>query len=435
MAVEVRYVGTRSRDNWSNLNYNEFDIVENGFVNEFRHAQANLQANLAAGKGATFAYTGLPGTAPLPVFLAFFNGVGAGNAGDPSVYSGTNWSNSTFLGYLAARNPQPFNFASASTSSTTPGLMGNSTFRANAAKAGLAANYFIVNPENLGGAIVVSNLNKTRYNALQLELRRRYAQGLQFQLSYAYGHEYDTSFYSFRRSLVYNTPAGNSGNIPQSFKSNIVYDLPFGRGRRWGGGANGVLDRIIGGWQIGIVSRLQSGTPVDLGNVRLVGMSKSDVQKMFKLRFDNAGKQVYMLPEDVVQNTILAFSVSPTSASGYSGAAPTGRYFAPANGPDCIELEGTGNAGGYGDCGIRSLVINGPMFQNHDIRVAKRTTVVGHTNLEFAAQLLNAFNHPNFLPVAGTTANNPALLSSYQLTGLQGQDTARTIQLEVRFNW
>ena len=60
---------------------------------------------------------------------------------------------------------------------------------------------------------------------------------------------------------------------------------------------------------------------------------------MFKLRFDDAGKQVYMLPQDVIDNTILAFSVSATSASGYAGAAPTGRYFAPANGPDCIEVD------------------------------------------------------------------------------------------------
>ena len=35
------------------------------------------------------------------------------------------------------------------------------------------------------------------------------------------------------------------------------------------------------------------------------------------------------------------------------------------------------------------------MFQQHDIRISKKTTVVGHTNIEFAAQLLNAFNHAN----------------------------------------
>ena len=182
-------------------------------------------------------------------------------------------------------------------------------------------------------------------------------------------------------------------------------------------------------------SRLQSGTPVNLGNVRVVGMSQKEVQKMFKLRFDDAGKQVYMLPEDVVTNTIAAFNVSSTSANGFAGNAPTGRYFAPANGPDCIELENTANAGGFGDCGVRALVLNGPMFQQHDIRISKRTTIVGRTNLEIAAEMLNAFNHPNFLPVAGTTANNPATIASYQLTGLQGQEGSRVIQLEFRFNW
>jgi len=432
MAVEVRYVGTRSRDNWQNLNYNEFNIVENGFLQEFRNAQANLQANIAAGRGATFAFTGAPGTVPLPVFLAYYNAQPTANAGNAALYTGGNWTNATFLGFLAAKNPNPFGFAS---TNTTNGLQGNGTFRGNAVSAGIPANYFLANPENNGGANIQSNVNKTRYNALQLELRRRYAQGLQFQLSYAYGHEYDTQFVTFRRDLYYQRPSGNSGDIPQAFKSNVVYDLPFGRGRHWGGAVNGTMDRIIGGWQVGLVSRLQSGTPVNLGNVRLVGMNVKDVQSMFKLRFDDAGKQVYMLPDDVVTNTINAFNVSATSATGYSGAAPTGRYFAPANGPDCIELTSTANAGGFGDCGIQSLVINGPIFQQHDIRIAKRTTVVGRTSLEIAAQLLNAFNHANFLAVAGTSSNNPALLSNYQLTGLQGQDTSRTIQLEARFRW
>jgi hypothetical protein len=432
MAVEVRYVGTRSRDNWAlpgqgvgGLNYNEFNITKNGFLNEFRQAQANLQANIAAGRGNTFAFTGAPGTAPLPIFLAYFNAQPSSNASNTAAYSGANWTNSTFLGFLAAQNPQPFGFAS--TNGTT-GLQGNATFRTNALAAGIPANYFLVNPETLGGANVVTNLYKTRYNALQVELRRRYAQGLQFQLSYAYGHEYDSQFASFLRPQYYLRPSGNTGDIPNVFKANVVYDLPFGRGRRFGGNVNGVLDRVIGGWQFGVVSRLQNGTPVNLGNVRLVGMSVKDVQKMFKLRFDDAGKQVYMLPQDVIDNTILAFNVSATSASGFAGNAPSGRYFAPANGPDCIEV---GN-GGFGDCGSRSTVLSGPMFQQHDFRIAKQTTVVGHTNLQIAAQLLNAFNHPNFLAVGGI---GNTTLAGYQLTGLQGQDTSRTIQLEIRFNW
>jgi len=224
-------------------------------------------------------------------------------------------------------NPNPFGFAS--TNSTT-GLQGNATFRNNALAAGIPLNYFLANPENNGGATITSNVNKTHYNAMQLEVRRRYAQGLQFSASYTYGHEYDTSFFTFRRGLAYLRPNGNSGDIPHSFKSAVTYDLPFGHGRHWGGNVNPAVDRVIGNWQIGVYSRLQSGTPVDFGNVRLVGMSAKDVQNMFKLRFDNANKQVYMLPDDVIQNTINAFNVSATSPTGYAGAAPTGRYFAPA---------------------------------------------------------------------------------------------------------
>jgi outer membrane receptor protein involved in Fe transport len=427
MAVEVRYVRTLSRDNWVNLNYNEFNIVENGFLDEFRKAQANLQANIAAGRGNTFAFTGAPGTVPLPIFLAYYNAQPTANAGNAALYTGTNWTNGTALGFLAARNPNPFGFAS---TNTTNGLQGNGAFRGNAITAGIPANYFLANPETNGGANVTSNLNKTRYNAVQFEFRRRFAQGLQFNGSYAYGHQYDTVFTSFRRDLYYERPSGNTGDIPHAFKSQVIYDLPFGRGRRFGGNSNAVVDRVIGGWQVGVVSRLQSGTPVNLGNVRLVGMSLDDVKDMFKLRFDNANKQVYMFPEDVIANTILAHNVSATTATGYAGNAPSGRYFAPANGPDCIEIA-TQN-GGYGDCGSRAIVLNGPRFQQHDIRIAKRTTIIGRTNLEFAAQLLNAFNHPNFLAVSGI---GNTTLAGYQLTGLQGQEGSRVIQLEVRVNW
>ena len=89
-AVEARYVGTRSRENWSTINYNETNIFENGFVNEFRVAQANLRANIAAGRGGTFAYTGAPGTAPLPITYAFFQGA-TGDKNNPASYTSTNF--------------------------------------------------------------------------------------------------------------------------------------------------------------------------------------------------------------------------------------------------------------------------------------------------------------------------------------------------------
>jgi hypothetical protein len=444
MALEVRYVGTRGRESWrtltngnngtesGTLNYNEFNIFENKFIDEFKLAQANLQANIAAGRGATFAYTG-SGTSPLPTFLAFFNAQGATNAGNAAVYSGTNWTNQTFLNFLAARNPNPFGFASAGTN----GLMGNATLRANAATAGLPANFFVANPDLLGGAFITTNIGESKYDSLQVELRRRYSGGLQFQSSYVLGHALVSNWETWRKEQFFVRDAGTPGDVTHQFKANMVYDLPLGQQRRWGSNVNGFVERIIGGWQVGLSARIQSGRLVDLGNVRMVGMSKDDVQGMFKLRFDDAGRKVWMLPQDLIDQTINAFSVSATSASGYAGATPSGRYFAPANGPDCIEVD---NNADYGACGARSIVVTGPMFRQFDLRFSKRTKLLGRADFEMAAEMLNAFNQANFVPVgigSSSQANNPLgnTISSYEVTALTGTDTSRKIQLVTRINW
>ena len=82
-AIEIRYVGTRSRAQWETFNYNEPNILDNGFLDEFKLAQANLQSHIAAGCGGegnacSFAYRGPgTGTSPLPIYLAFFSGIGS----------------------------------------------------------------------------------------------------------------------------------------------------------------------------------------------------------------------------------------------------------------------------------------------------------------------------------------------------------------------
>jgi len=422
MAVEVRYVGTRSRDLWQTLNFNEINIFDNGFLGEFRAAQANLHANVAAGLASQgFRYRGPgTGTVPLPTMFAYFQG--AGDPNNPAAYTSANFRTSnTFLSPLATFNPNPFGFANS--------LNTNAGFRANAAAAGMPANFFVANPNLLGGADMTRNVGRSDYNALQLELRRRLSGGLQFNSSYSFGKQMVHSWRTHRRDVFMVRDTGNPGDITHVFKLNAVYDLPFGQGRRFGGNVNGFVDRLIGDWSLSVVSRVQSGQLVNLGNLRMVGMSLDDVQDMFKLRFDHAGKKVWMLPQDVIDNTIKAFSVSATSPTGYGDLGPPeGRYFAPANGPDCIEID---NGAQYGDCGLREVVVSGPMLQQHDISVAKRVRVVGRTNFEFRLEMLNAFNNHNFVPVGGIGAT----AGNYEVTGLTGTNTARIIQLVTRFNW
>ncbi|HSG01471.1 MAG TPA: carboxypeptidase-like regulatory domain-containing protein, partial [Vicinamibacterales bacterium] len=106
MAVEVRYVGTRSRDLWTTYNINEVNIHENGFFEEFKLAQANRVANVAAGRGSNCRYYGPgTGTSPLPIYLAYFSG--RTDATNAAAYSSSSFASSTFYNPLAQNNPNP----------------------------------------------------------------------------------------------------------------------------------------------------------------------------------------------------------------------------------------------------------------------------------------------------------------------------------------
>jgi hypothetical protein len=458
-AIELRYVGSRHRQDWETVNLNEISITDNGFLNEFRKAQANLQANIAAGRGTTFAYTGAPGTSPLPIFLAYMNGLPGAQAGDASKYTGANWTNSSFLGYLAAQNPNPFGFmcnnaGGCTTATLTNGFIGQTAFRNNAAAAGLPVNFFVANPDVIGGANLTTNSGGTRSNSVQFEFRKRLSQGFQLNTSYVWGQAYIAQRYGFSKPTVDLLQVGQIGGVQHAFKTNWLYELPFGREKHWGGNAGAVVDGLIGGWSIDGVARVQTGEMMDFGNVRLVGMTVDEFRKAVGLRV-GANGQLFLLPQDIIDNTVRAFAVSATTQSGYSGAAPTGRYLAPANGPDCIETEP-----GFGDCGVRSLVVNGPPLVRFDMSIVKRMRVHGRVTFEFRGEFLNAFNSPYFNPAStvsgqalGMTTNVTAppgpiqtgtpysnttagtSSDSFRLIQLLGDNTSRIIQLVFRVRW
>ncbi len=420
-AVIVRYVGTRSRDQWTSYNFNEANIIENGYLNEFKLAQVNLQTNIAAGRGATFRYFGVgTGTSPLPIYQAYFSGVSAANAGNAALYTSSNYTSTNFINPLAQYNPNPF--TAAGTSSTT-GLEGDATRRQNAINAGLPRNFFRANPD-VNSANVTGYGGFTKYNALQMEFRRRLSDGLQVDANYSYGKGYSSSRYSFRvgRELTRNT--GAEGDVEHALKGTFVYDLPFGQGRKFGTGVGRVMDAIIGGWNISGTTRIQSGRLVDFGNVRLVGFTADDVQSMFKIRKTDDGK-VWMLPQDVIDNTVKAFSTSPSSASGYSSlGAPTGKYFAPAMSAGCLETISTA----YGDCGTRTLVATGPKFFNLDMSVTKVVRLAGRATVQLRLDALNLTDYVVFTPVTGLGTS----ADGYEITGAS---SGRVLQIVSRISW
>src|SRR5204863_144977 len=94
------------------------------------------------------------------------------------------------------------------------------------------------------------------------------------------------------------------------------------------------------------VSNLSTGSAAQRANVRLAGMTRSELQKAVGMRFNDGAKLAYFLPQDIVDNTIRAFNTSATAANGYGSlGAPSGRYVAPASSGSCIEVY-AGQCGG-----------------------------------------------------------------------------------------
>ncbi|HEY1339484.1 MAG TPA: carboxypeptidase-like regulatory domain-containing protein [Bryobacteraceae bacterium] len=430
MVLEVRYLGDHDLRDWTTRNLNEVNFIENGFLDEFRAAQANFQANMAAGRGTTFAYFG-PGTntAPLPTILAYFSGVPASQAGDRTKYTSSLFSNSTYYNTLAIVNPNPGTFVQ--------NLATNSAAqRASALAAGVPSNFFVVNPDKLGGANLLTNFGGSTYNAGTVDLRRRLSRGLLFDVNYTFSK----SIADIATSVRFGpSKAVSQLNITHALKANWLYELPFGKGKRLLGDAHGVLGAVISGWGINGGGRIQSGAPFSLGNVRLVGMTRQELQSAVGMRFNDGAKLAYYLPQDIIDNTIRAFNTSATSANGYGAqGAPTGRYIAPANSPGCVEAY-------TGQCGGTSLILYGPHFTRFDISAVKKTRITERVNLELRGEFLNAFNNIDFVVgsannntnTAGTLSSNSfgQVTEAYRDTSTTYDPGGRLVQLVLRINF
>ena len=205
---------------------------ENGFIDEFRRAQANLRANIVAGNGTTFAFTGAPGTSPLPIFQAFFAGTPLNNGANqnPAAYTSANYRASSWynqLNYFSANSPHPGFVGIAGFG--TSGLQ-NTSFENNRIAAGLPANFFRANTYlgSGGEANLRTTGGKRQFNALQVELRRRMSGGL------VLGGSYQRQFHTLTNiwlSLRDAEPqyVDSTGGPVHAIKANWVYELPFGQ--------------------------------------------------------------------------------------------------------------------------------------------------------------------------------------------------------------
>ena len=112
----------------------------------------------------------------------------------------------------------------------------------------------------------------SQYQALQVRYEQRSVRGLTLLNSFTWSHSLDNA----SASLEGNTPSPQDGNniaadyaqsdynLPIANITSLVYDLPVGRGKQFLGQSNGLVNAVVGGWQISGINTMQAGTPFNL---------------------------------------------------------------------------------------------------------------------------------------------------------------------------
>jgi hypothetical protein len=107
-----------------------------------------------------------------------------------------------------------------------------------------------------------SSGSSSTYHALQVTATKRLSAGLQFEGSYTWAKNLDEGLSHQNSYAVHDSYGLADIDIAHRFVMSYVYELPFGRGRRFGGNVSGPVNWLLGGWQFNGITVLQSGTPL-----------------------------------------------------------------------------------------------------------------------------------------------------------------------------
>ncbi|HEY9284602.1 MAG TPA: carboxypeptidase-like regulatory domain-containing protein [Pyrinomonadaceae bacterium] len=437
--LEVRYVGGYSKELVRSIDYGQVDIRNNGFLADFLRAQNNCRV-----QGATIAGTGDPllrctnaafnqnlaGSVPLPVF--------------DRLPGGGLLNNATILGQIRGGTPADLAII----------------YVTNLLATGVQ---FTPNP-NSGVVNFTTNGGRYNYNALQTEFRRRFTQGLSFQANYTFqkilsdvtGSQSEANQTRVEPYLDnadptrdYSRPAYDRAH---TFNFNGIYELPFGRGKRWLN-EGGAIDRIFGGFQFSSIVNISSGVPTSIidtrGTLNRAGRSAlqpatssltadqiKDIFGVFKtpngvfvidprhlfatiVRRNEFGQIVETRTGiDLNQPIPAGFSLNEVRGANPFAATPfEGQVFFP-NQPGS-----TGN--------LQRNFLNGPIYINWDAGLLKNIRITENTRLQLRGEVFNVTNRANFF-----TADLDVNSTNFgRLTAAGNAYQPRIVQFGARFEF
>jgi hypothetical protein len=234
------------------------------------------------------------------------------------------------------------------------------------------------------------------YDSLQTTLNRRFATGLSVAAQYTWGHSIGNTAGSNEANTAGNPydfgadRGNNNFDIRQSFNLTTLYQLPFGRGERFGNNLSKPADLLLGGWQVGGVVNARTGVPMD------VLITRPDIAYV-----DNRNGQVYASPVLGTDGTIYTTPVVNVPGGGNSrnirrpnvvaGVDPYLDNDRSLINPAAFSVPGPGT---FGNSSRNSLA--GPLLAQLDLTVSKRFSITERFNLEFRGEIYNLLNKANF---------------------------------------
>jgi Carboxypeptidase regulatory-like domain len=269
-----------------------------------------------------------------------------------------------------------------------------------------------------------NDVGKAHYDSLQVKAETNTGHGLYALLSYTYSRTFDSGMPdglgTFPGATYFPLPGTSRAdwalsvlNLNHQFTGAVTYNLPFGKGKRYGGNWNGAVNAVLGGWEVDVIEKATSGFPlfvVDSNNGSGVAFSWNG----------NALNR-----PDMVGDPNKAGPV----AANPGCSAPTQihtiqHWFNP-----CAFAHNS--LGELGDS--NRAPVYGPRFVNTDLSFVKHFPLpVESMRLDFRAELFNAFNHAQFyLQGASSAMQDVNALSSFGVVN-GTVNNPRVVQLALK---
>lgn len=378
--LEVAYIGRSANHLFGAYNVNQVEYRTNGFLDAFKIVQAGGESPLIDQLLANDTRRNTGETGSQMVRRLFASNLQLNAVASLAAAIGTRIQNGQTLAQLA----------------------------------GLSPYFFFPYPQFLGGVNVIDSNDRSRYNALEVKLERRFVNDLSYLVAYTLSRSMDTRSFDPAFSVVSTGNAQSASSTPfdifhrslnyapsdfdrtHVFQAQVVYELPFGSSGRFGKNAGHATDQLISGWVLSGQLVAQTGRPMT------VYSGANTFSNIVQTPANCTGCAHSM--GSVHDEGGLVWYFNPDARAKFSTPAPgefsnVGRNF--FRGP-----------GGYG--------VN--------MSLAKRTRVMGSRILEIRADSTNVLNHPIFdFPTLTTTSPTFGRIRDNLYS------TARQIMLGVKY--